>query len=111
MTIEALWSVVFSTPTGDAGGGVVILDTNRVFGGDGGYYYIGSYAVKDGQITMDIEVVKYNKMVESVFGPLQKFRLELKGMVKESQMTLSGSVIGSPQHIITISAVRRAELP
>jgi hypothetical protein len=31
-------------------GGVAVLETNRIFGGDSGYYYLGTYSIKDGQI-------------------------------------------------------------
>jgi hypothetical protein len=30
-------------------GGVAVLETNRLFGGDSGYYYLGNYTIKDSQ--------------------------------------------------------------
>jgi hypothetical protein len=30
-------------------GGVAVLETNRIFGGDSGYYYLGNYTIKDSQ--------------------------------------------------------------
>src|SRR5712671_4339139 len=34
-------------------GGVAVLETNRIFGGDSGYYYLGNYTIKDSQFESD----------------------------------------------------------
>jgi hypothetical protein len=32
-------------------GGVAVPETNRIFGGDSGYHYLGNYNIKDTQLT------------------------------------------------------------
>ena len=41
-------------------GGVAILETNRIFGGDTGYYYLGNYTIKDSQFEATVKIVKHN---------------------------------------------------
>jgi hypothetical protein len=70
---EALYVVAF----GDAGiggsitprnGGLSSLETGRIYGGDSGYYYIGSYQVEHGTITASVRIVKHNFAAANVFG-------------------------------------------
>jgi len=49
MSIDAVWTVKFAMGF-DWGPGVMILDTQRIYGGDGQYLYVGEYAVKDGAV-------------------------------------------------------------
>jgi hypothetical protein len=45
MSIEALWTVTFTSNLGVGGAGVVIFETGRLFGGDPDYIYLGEYKV------------------------------------------------------------------
>lgn len=40
--LEALWSVEFVSNTDGEGAGVAVLETGRILGGDGQYYYDAS---------------------------------------------------------------------
>jgi T3SS negative regulator,GrlR len=60
---EALYVVEFGDMAASGtyrNGGVIVLETGRVYGGDSGYYYVGTYSVKDGQLTGEVKVVKHN---------------------------------------------------
>jgi hypothetical protein len=46
MGIEALWSLEFVSTEDSYGAGVVIFETNKIFGGDSLYYYLGNYETK-----------------------------------------------------------------
>jgi hypothetical protein len=41
-------------------GGVAVLETNRIFGGDSGYYYVGNYTIQDSQFEATVKIVKHN---------------------------------------------------
>jgi hypothetical protein len=49
-------------------GGVAVLETNRIFGGDSGYYYVGNYTIKDSQFEATVKIVKHNPTWEDAFG-------------------------------------------
>jgi hypothetical protein len=58
--LEALWSVVFLTPNSTRlNAGVVVFETNRIFGGDSWYYYTGTYQGKGGKLTAKIRSTHY----------------------------------------------------
>ena len=62
MNIDGLWTVVFKSAADSFGGGVVILDTTKVMGGDISYYYLGNYNYENGVIEMSIGVFRYNQI-------------------------------------------------
>ena len=64
---EALWAVYFgdaSDPSGfDPGrmnAGVAVLETQRIFGGDSQYYYVGNYEVEKDRITATVTITHFN---------------------------------------------------
>jgi hypothetical protein len=58
--LEALWSVIFLTPESTRlNAGVIVLETNKLFGGDSWYYYTGKYQTKNGKLTARIKSTHY----------------------------------------------------
>jgi hypothetical protein len=73
MSIEGMWCFV----TGEVGnneiaaGGVIILDTQRIYGGDSAIAHVGNYETANGQVVGKIESFLYNPAYadgEDVFG-------------------------------------------
>lgn len=62
MSVEGMWCYVSGDVHSEvlASGGMVILDTNRVYGGDSVMAYVGKYEVKDGTVTAHVESWPYN---------------------------------------------------
>lgn len=110
--IEALWSVQFQSCFGMHGSGVAVFETGRVFGGDSTMIYVGKFKVENGVIYSDINVQKYAH-IQSMFSAvgLDHFNLKLTGTPMQNEMVLSGYVVEDPTRKITITAIRRAELP
>lgn len=111
MSMEALWSVNFSSNLGTHGGGVIVIDNGRVLGGDSGYTYVGSVRFEKESINCKIHVAKYMPGASSIFG-LDNFDLDLVGgRYEETQFRLNGHIVGSTDKRIAIDLIRRAELP
>jgi hypothetical protein len=66
---EALYVVQFGDVAGGTyrNGGVVVLETGQVFGGDSGHYYLGKYEVRDNKITAEVKVVNYDPGITTVW--------------------------------------------
>ncbi len=109
--IEALWSVEFASNVQMQGAGVAVFETGRILGGDAGYYYIGSYKIKDSHITADIRVVNYRGGPTSIFGPIPEFNLRVAGTVQTPMFEVEGQMIENPALRIRVRLTRRAELP
>ncbi|WP_289283443.1 MULTISPECIES: GrlR family regulatory protein [unclassified Methylophaga] len=48
--IEALYGVEFESNMNDAGYGVVVLETERILGGDSSFVFVGNYKLENGII-------------------------------------------------------------
>lgn len=111
MTIEALWSAQFGSDQQLYGAGVMVLETNRVLGGDGQYFYVGEYMVSGGQIHTTIHVTHYAGMAESIFGLRDQFNVRLTGKVSDQSLSLNGELVEDPDIKMRAILTRRAELP
>lgn len=109
--IEALWTVEFLSSGGNVGAGVAIFETNRVFGGDVSYYYLGDYQTKNDEITANIKVTHYFGPPSSIFGQLKEFTIHLSGKIEVPVMTASGYLKEDPKLKIVVRCTRRANLP
>lgn len=110
--LEALWTVEFVSDNRNYGTGVIVFDTGRIWGGDASYYYIGTgRADNSGIVQAEIQVTHYNGPPSSIFGPLEKFTVRLKGKVEAPVMLLQGVLEEAPERKIAIRCTRRAELP
>jgi hypothetical protein len=84
MSIEALYVVQFGdvSAAGLRNGGVVVLDSGRMLGGDSGYYYVGKYVVDGAAITADVTVTKHDPLWINAFGDTaQELKIKLTGAV------------------------------
>jgi hypothetical protein len=109
--IEALWTVEFVSTEGNIGAGVVIFETNRIFGGDVGYYYLGEYETKNNKMTAKVKVTHYFGPSSSVFGELKEFTIHLSGDIQVPVMTALGYLEENPKQKMVVRCTRRADLP
>lgn len=77
--IEGLWIVKFLTPNDpsmDLNGGVVVVESGKIFGGDSGYFYIGSMEPSgSGNWNSELTITRHDPGIESVFGDVDQFKL------------------------------------
>ena len=110
MSIEALYSVEF----GDAqaiNGGVVVLETGRIFGGDSQYYYIGEYEASNGRIQGTVSVNHYSGPPATIFGTAEtQFSITIEGVISNEGQVIQCVGTKSGQRIGIIMR-KRAELP
>lgn len=119
MSIEALWAVRFAGAHGvrvARSAGVIILETNRIFGGDSWTFYTGKYERNpDGTYKVSIQTGVYNNEggLDIFGGPLQARKLSGVIRVADDQRSMAGTVAvdGNPQMIINATLARVAELP
>jgi len=111
-SLEALWTVEFVSDLEVAGAGVVVFETDRVFGGDAQYYYTGIYEVHpDGTVEGEVHVRHYAGAPYSVFGYRKNFSVKVSGKPQTPVMELEGTLIEDPPSRLRIRLTRRAELP
>ena len=94
------------------GTGIVVFETGRIFGGDSIMIYTGKYRVVNGMIEADVHVETYATQphMGSTVG-LPTFDLKVTGTPARDRLVLNGYVVQDPNRKMTITAIRRAELP
>lgn len=114
MTIEALWTAEFEVAQrGWTNVGIVVLESGRVFGGDGQYYYVGTYKLDhNNRISASMRATHYNGEVSTAFGTKEPaFNLSVL-CEWDGQGRIEG-VVGRPELGATLNfrMVKRANLP
>lgn len=93
---DGLYKVDFQTPLG-AGAGVVHLQGGRVWGGDAGLYYVGTYAIAGSQFNADVVTDRHTNYpdIVSVFGK-DRVHIRLKGTWTGDTAHAAGSAPEAP---------------
>jgi hypothetical protein len=107
--MDGLWTAVFQA-AGGVGGGVAVFRNGQVVGGDSAYLYEGDYQVSGDQLRGTIRVRNFLSGVQSVFGNVPNFTLQLEGRVTNSSAEVRGQVVGNPQLQIGIRLTKQLNL-
>jgi hypothetical protein len=108
--IEAMYGVEFLSNEMAFAYGVVVLQKDRVLGGDTSFIYVGDYEVHNKVLYAKINCTNYREVLPPLFGDLNKVNLILEGTINDSDFTIQGRVVESPEQFITIKFTRVAEL-
>lgn len=109
--LEALYGAEFSSNRGAMGYGFVVVETGRILGGDSSFVYVGNYEVENGTLKAGIQCTNDRHQLESIFGNIDTFNLQVEGKPEHNEFTLKGYVVENPALTITVKLTRRAELP
>jgi len=107
--VEGLWSVQYYGPQGN-GGGVVIFINGRVFGGDNGFYYRGSYELKGDTLSARISVKNFDPSIPNVIGVVGDFDLLMEAKVQGDSINGTGALASAPGAKIAVRLTRRDTL-
>jgi hypothetical protein len=118
MSVEGMWVfrvAELAAPTVPRFGGIVVLETGRVFGGDSMMAYIGEYNLNHGNITARVQARRWNPEgeVENVFGMSGDidFVAILDGQLNGSRIDGHLAPEGAPDARVAAELVRIADLP
>jgi hypothetical protein len=108
--VEGFWIVQYEGVQGN-GGGVVFFIKGRVFGGDSGFVYTGTYQTDEKTITGSIKVHNFLPEVLSVFGIPGDYDLSLRGNVAGNIIKGKASLVGQEAMGIVVKLTKVGELP
>ncbi len=106
--MEGFWTVQFTGVQG-WGAGVITLIGGRVFGGDSGFLYTGTYAQQGNALTARVHIKQYNSGVPNVMGR-NEFDLELNGTLQGNTLAGTGTIPGT-QLRLNATLTKQADLP
>jgi hypothetical protein len=111
--VEALYVVEFGDAAGQqyTNGGVAVLETTRVFGGDSGYYYVGTFNIDKDQLSANIQVVRHDPAWQSAWGDkADNFSIILSGKITNNVIAGHMQRVGIDIQL-PVRLTRKAELP
>src|SRR4051794_24899225 len=121
MSIEGMWAVYFGdVDGGQVNSGIVVLETERIFGGDSFIAYLGTYQIGGAEVSANFDTWAYNHtmVVQTAFGDIgpdrTPCRLEGTHQPNDGQMgTVSGQVwkVAQPELKLPVHMVKVAALP
>ena len=118
MTIEGMWLMRSTEVRSDdvaRSPGIIILETERLFGGDSVYYWIGSYKVENGIVRGNVRTRTHTLLegAENVFGSVGTVDYQVAFEVKWQGDCLVGSMCPeeNPSVVQAIELVRLSDLP
>lgn len=94
-------------------GGVLVFETGRFYGGDSGYYYVGTAEIRHGEIIGEGRVVKHNPLAVSAFGDdAQQFDVRVRVNLTEGEQVV-GSLerLDKPETVLPIRLTLKERLP
>jgi hypothetical protein len=112
--LEALYVVEFGDVSsfGYRNGGVAILETNRIFGGDSGYHYIGEYFVFGDRFEASVRITKHNPSWVNAFGDdALQFEIKVSGRIREGVIEAIMERTDRPGLRLPLRLTRTAPLP
>jgi T3SS negative regulator,GrlR len=108
--VEGFWIVQYEGVQGN-GGGVVFFTKGRIYGGDSGFVYTGTYQTDEKTIAGRVSVRNFLPEVASVFGIPGDYELNLKGTVVGQQIHGSASLVNQQAMGIVVKLTKIGELP
>ncbi|MHC4394798.1 MAG: GrlR family regulatory protein [Planctomycetota bacterium] len=106
---DGLWVIEFKTEN-DFGCGVLVFNGSQVLGGDFGYYYSGRINTT-GNMSGEVNVVRFNPNVTSVFGNYDSFTLLINnGTINETSFKATATVKGAEHLSIEISGKKKVDI-
>jgi len=108
--VEGFWIVQYEGMRG-AGGGVAMFIKGKVFGGDTGYLYTGSYEVRGDFVRAHVHVRNFLPDVPSVLGVVGDFELNIEGKIEGEVIRAAGSVASAKAIGLALKLTKRFDLP
>ena len=112
--VEACWTIKYgnpSSPITDLNGGVIVLESGRVFGAVSGYAYLGTYQIANGICSGSLSVIMHDPQVVSMYGA-QEPKSELSFQVERiDAQSMRGAIHRAGYPSATLRLNRLAELP
>jgi len=107
--IEGFWILQIEMPQFTSGG-VAVFTNGKIFGGDNGFTWVGTYAGNDRLIKGRVHVHNFDPAVPSVLGIPGDYDMDFSGNVQGNMIIGTAVMAGQPQHSLPVRLTKRAEL-
>jgi hypothetical protein len=109
MALDGLWIVQF-TGKEILGSGVAVFSNGKVFGGETGFYYIGSYEAEGKVVKARVMIRNFDPAIPSGFGIPGDYEMDVSAVLQDDKMTGTAMIANQPQHSLGIRLIKKANL-
>jgi hypothetical protein len=107
--LEGFWLVHAEGPGGTSGG-VVVFANGKIFGGDSGFYYVGTYQHQDGTVKARVAVHNFDPAIVNILSVAKDYELDVSATVKDNSMSGTAVVPGVANQSIALKLTKKANL-
>jgi hypothetical protein len=107
--LEGFWILTLRS-SDVTSGGVMILAKGKIFGGDNGFYWIGTYVADQQLIKGRVMVRNFDPEVKSVLGVPGDYEMHFSGNIQGDTITGTVMIAGQPQYSVGVQMIKRANL-
>lgn len=110
MTLDGFWIVKF-TAAQVYGSGVVVFSNGKIFGGETGFYYLGTYEAEGRIVKARIIVRNFDCATPNGFGIAGDYEMDVSATLQDDRNANGTAVVsGHPQYNLGIRLVKKADL-
>jgi hypothetical protein len=110
MALDGFWIVKF-TAAQLYGSGVVVFSNGKIFGGETGFYYIGTYEADGRIVKARIMVRNFDPAMPSGFGIAGDYEMDVSATLQDDNNANGTAVVtGHPQYSLGIRLTKKANL-
>ena len=91
-------------------GGVAVFLKGKVYGGDNGFSWVGTYEEEGRQVKARVNVHNFDPAVQSVFGIIGDYELHFSCNVQGDVITGTALLANQPQKSLGIRLTKRANI-
>ena len=91
--IDGFWILQIESVQG-GGGGVVFFQNGKLFGGDTGYLYLGTYNLEGNFVTAKVKVEQFLPGVPNLLGIESNYEMHVEGKVEGDVIRATGTPVG-----------------
>lgn len=107
--LDGFWILRIETPQFTSGG-VCLFMKGKVFGGDNGFAWTGTYAGDDRLVKARVRVHHFDTAVPSVLGLSGDYDMHFSGNIEGGTISGTAMIANQPQHSLPIRLTKRADL-
>lgn len=110
MAVDGFWIAQF-TGKEIYGTGVVLFSNGKVFGGETGFYYIGTYEADGKVVKARVMIRNFDPSIPSGFGIPGDYEMDVSALLQDDT-TMAGTamIANQPHHSLGIRLSKKANL-
>ena len=109
MALDGLWIAQF-TGKEVSGSGVVVFSNGKLFGGETGFYYIGTYESDGKVVKARVMIRNFDPALPSGFGIPGDYEMDVSAVLQDDKITGTAMIAHQPQHSLGIRLTKKANL-